>query len=137
VADSSTEFWLVAIEPPDKAGAALSRRILEADPVGPMMLEDRGEILVVLICREAIFGLIEVPMGSPEVARFRARLEESDGSRAVMVATLARAAPERICGFFECLLSSTPPGPPTPPGRGAASRSEGADSLAVRRSGEP
>ncbi|MHB1502054.1 MAG: hypothetical protein ACYCYK_13000 [Candidatus Dormibacteria bacterium] len=112
---TASGLQVLAIQPRGRDGVALAQRILAAEPLGLALVEDEGELLVVLVCRDDLHGIMDMPSGGPEAAQFRARLAASGGDHAVMVATFSGPTPKRIFGLFECHLDSTP----APPRRGS------------------
>lgn len=108
---------VLAIQPRGRDGVALAKRILASEPQGLMLIDDQAEALVVLLCQDGLYGIIEVASDGPEAARFRARLAASGGDHAILVATFSGPHPKRIFGLFECHLdfaSSRPKPAPRP-----------------------
>jgi hypothetical protein len=106
---SASGLPILAIECNASSGVKLARRLLEAEPMGLVPIDDGGELMLALLCREDIYGMIVMPSKAPETLRFRSRLVESGGDHAILVAKFDGASPKRIFGFFECHLDSNPP----------------------------
>ena len=101
---------VVAIACGAASGRRLARRLREEEPLGLIAMEGDDEVVLVLLCRQQIYGLITMPAAAPETARFRSRLASSGGDHALLVASFAGPRPSRIFGLFECHLDS--PAPP-------------------------
>jgi hypothetical protein len=106
---SDSGLTILALECRASSGAKLARRLLEAEPMGLITVEDEGELLLALLCRDGVYGITSMPAQAPETVRFKSQMAASGGDHAVLVATFDGPAPRRILGFFECHLQSAPP----------------------------
>jgi hypothetical protein len=90
------------------AGEHVARELEAARPEGVALIDIGHGVLVVIITNSGMHGVADLPADEVSLARFRLRLDATEGWHGIIVSTPTGERGDPIYGFFECVLAQAP-----------------------------
>jgi hypothetical protein len=87
-----------------KAGQYVAEVLARARPEGVALMEQDGEVMVIIVSGSGLYGVTTIPAADPAVVRFRSRLAATGGWHGIVMSTPTGDRGDPVYGFFECVL---------------------------------
>lgn len=104
------------------AGERVARELYAARPEGVALIDVGPAVLMVIITNGGMHGVADLPADEVSLARYRLRLDATEGWHGIIVSTPTGERGDPIFGFFECVLAQAPTAGIGPVRRGVSTR---------------